>query len=286
MVNSQTNNKIRSVDDLIESIEHSNFFRGQIIFRGHSNYNWELQPSLLRLNEKEARTLEAAYIKTLLIGQQMPYVNTNDPLVLLMNLQHFGAPTRLLDWTYDPLIALFFACYDKSEKMENVDGNIYFVQKNLYNRFDIDSTKNKFYKQKITEVNFKDIIIDRLNINKIFIVDPMIKNPRLRVQVGCFMFFPFMNLSSEKGQFITLLRFNTLRNEWLKKNTEEGDKYFIANKLVCKDCKKSILNELSEKYGISEKTIFVESKYMKECESIYLEIFEEAKKTAKTIPFS
>ena len=35
--------------------------------------------------------------------------------------QHYGLPTRLLDWTYNPLIALYFACCSNFDK----DGVVY-----------------------------------------------------------------------------------------------------------------------------------------------------------------
>ncbi len=35
--------------------------------------------------------------------------------------QHFGMPTRLLDWSTNPLAALFFACHSEPGK----DGRVY-----------------------------------------------------------------------------------------------------------------------------------------------------------------
>jgi hypothetical protein len=38
-----------------------------------------------------------------------------DDLQLLANLQHYGAPTRLIDFTSNPMTALWFACQEPSE---------------------------------------------------------------------------------------------------------------------------------------------------------------------------
>ncbi len=34
--------------------------------------------------------------------------------------QHYGVPTRLLDWTFDPRIAAFFSCNEESKEAENI----------------------------------------------------------------------------------------------------------------------------------------------------------------------
>ena len=49
----------------------------------------------------DAVPIELALFETMLLGIKSPYSNTFDPIDRLMNLQHFGIPTRLLDWTSD-----------------------------------------------------------------------------------------------------------------------------------------------------------------------------------------
>src|SRR5690606_8959587 len=50
--------------------------------------------------------------------------NNGDYFDKLVKMQHYGLPTRLLDATQNPLVALFFACYDENQK--TADGSVYF----------------------------------------------------------------------------------------------------------------------------------------------------------------
>ena len=59
-----------------------------------------------------------------------PEGSTLSDLELLAELQHFGSDTGLLDFTYNPLVALFFAC-KPSNKNNGKDGAVY-----CFNRMD------------------------------------------------------------------------------------------------------------------------------------------------------
>lgn len=87
--------------------------------RGHSDPRWMLLPSVLRsenTDDKNSTQFRTRYEREafiqfrdtheLYIGRRF---GDNDYTSMLVAMQHYGIPTRLLDWTEDPLTALFFA---------------------------------------------------------------------------------------------------------------------------------------------------------------------------------
>ena len=88
--------------------------RGNDIFRGQRQLGWDLLPQALRENFRGGDHLEAL-TKFRREGYAFGHQATND-LVDLAVAQHCGLATNLLDWTTNPLIALFFACEEASDK--------------------------------------------------------------------------------------------------------------------------------------------------------------------------
>lgn len=83
----------------------------QVVYRGHADANWLLLPSAFR--DIEDFLNESIYLKECIREAPDEFVHS-DYLDTLVKAQHYGVPTRLLDFSLNPLVALYFACSDES----------------------------------------------------------------------------------------------------------------------------------------------------------------------------
>lgn len=103
---------IKSTLSLSNTVSCNTFFRGQ------ADATWQLSPSLYRQGLFNSENLLLTEMRHICPNEFLG--NRFDSLV---KMQHFGMPTRLLDTTTNPLVALYFAC--ESDKQLDKDGAVY-----------------------------------------------------------------------------------------------------------------------------------------------------------------
>ncbi len=99
-------------------------FRSPFVFRGLSDKDYRLETSLIRLGGPY-KSLERHLLRNFRKYSQPVSSHLPSFWHLLTIAQHHGLPTRLLDWTYSPYIALHFATANH-EKFD-LDGVIWVV---------------------------------------------------------------------------------------------------------------------------------------------------------------
>ena len=88
----------------------------EIFYRGHADENWKLQPSIFRaLNGVEK---EHQLFRDMVAHTPRSFSGCKSAIDYLVQMQHYELPTRLLDVTTNPLVALYFACQPADDVSE------------------------------------------------------------------------------------------------------------------------------------------------------------------------
>lgn len=125
---------VTSVPQIVEQTRQAWLkFREDLWYRGHAEAPWRLIPKLFRKKHWREPNIEASMFYEFRRAAPSRYPAcppSSNSAEWLALMQHYGLPTRLLDWTESPLVAAFFAV----QGCRTVDGTIWVLAPKRYNK--------------------------------------------------------------------------------------------------------------------------------------------------------
>ncbi len=180
-----------------------------MLYRGQSG-QYPLLPSIARQNPlKDTANIEKAMLIEFKRRTQLLVSTTfRDYWDLLVYAQHFGMKTRLLDWTSNPLTALWFACSNENKINEDSYVYVFAADKSLLIKRTIEKTP---FNQTTTKI-----------------LKPALNNERIIAQAGWFTSHKF---SAKAKCFVKLERNQDLNHLIVEIRIPSNLKIYILKRL-------------------------------------------------------
>lgn len=235
---------------LIENFKN----KEKVFYRGQADKTYNISCSLSR--DYGYVNNENLIIKKTLKIKQKEFEGYKYPVEQLSKMQHYGIPTRLIDITIDPFIALYFAIEDTNNKQ---DAEVFIFEKEPYDlyskeanvlsllsiidNYDIKNISKKYeeiYKNQITDTEINKIIKE----NRFIKFNQELSNTNER-------------LYEQKGTFIICS--NNIHDGKIEKSIQNIDKDEASCIIrIPFEYKEKIKEELDIAYNINKFTIYPE----------------------------